>query len=119
MSHIDVELKRHGKLVVHQSRRDKHTLRIAQIDIAMAHRVVAEPDVVAIGDHGVLALVHGERNEVISFAPQSSGSGIRNGSDHSFQIRGRAQSPRRDGIANSIGRLRDRSLADDLCPEIA
>ena len=86
MAHVDVELKSDRELVVHQPGGDEHALRIAQLDIAMADGVVAEGNVVAVGDHGVVALVHRERDEVIGLALQGRGGGVRDGGDHSFQI---------------------------------
>ena len=114
MAHVDVELECDRELIVHQPGGDEHALRIAQLDIAMADGVVAEGNVVAVGDHGVVALVHRERHKVISLALQSSGSGVGDGGDHSFQIRGGHGDLAGDGITDSIGRLRDGSLADDL-----
>ena len=80
----------------------------------MANRVVAERDVVAIGDHGVLALIHRERHKVVGLALQSGGSGVGDGSDHSLQIRSRDGDLADDGVADAIGRLRDGTLANDL-----
>ena len=54
VSDIDVELKRHGELVVHQAGGDEHALGVAQIQVAMADCVIAESDVVAVGDDGVV-----------------------------------------------------------------
>ena len=59
MPSIDVELESHRKLVVHQARGNKHTLGIAQIEVAMADGVVAQCHVIAVGDHGLVALIHG------------------------------------------------------------
>ena len=59
MANIDVELKSHRKLVIHQAGGNEHTLGIAQIEIAMADRVVAQGHVIAVGDHGFVALIHG------------------------------------------------------------
>ena len=59
VAHVDVELKGHGELVVHQAGGNEYALRVAQIEIAMADRVVAQRHVIAVGDHGFVALVHG------------------------------------------------------------
>src|SRR5580692_10390694 len=80
----------------------------------MANRIVAEPNVVAIGDHGVLALIHRERNEVIGLALQSGGSSVGDSRDHSLQIRGCHGDLADDGVADAIRRLRDRTLANHL-----
>src|SRR5581483_10499611 len=47
MRHVDVELKRDGELVVHQPGGDEHALRVAQVEIAVADRVIAQPHIVA------------------------------------------------------------------------
>ncbi len=87
VSHVDVELKCDRELIVHQAGGNEHALRIAQLEIAMADGVVAEGNVVAVGDHGFVALVHRERDKVISLALQSGRSRVRDGGDHSLQIR--------------------------------
>ena len=114
MPHVDVELEGDRELVVHQPGGDEHALRIAQIEIAMANRIVAKRNVIAIGDHGVLALIHGQRYKIISFSLQSSGGGVGDGRDHPLQIRGSYRDFARDGVADAIGRLRDRRLPNNF-----
>src|SRR5206468_7276321 len=53
---IDKKLERYGKLVVHQAGGDEDALRVAETQIAMADRAVAQRHVVAVGDEGFLAM---------------------------------------------------------------
>ena len=80
----------------------------------MANRIVAERNVVAVGDYGILALIHRERHKIKSLVVQGGGSGVGDGSDHSLQIGGRDRDLARDGVADAIGGLRHRSLPNHL-----
>ena len=105
MSDIDVELERHRKFVLHQARRNEDALRVPEIQIAMANRVVAERNVVAIGDHGLIALGHGERHEIIRLAIERDRHRHGHGGNHALEIVVGDSNLSRAGIADPIRRL--------------
>jgi hypothetical protein len=80
----------------------------------MADGIVAEADVVAIGDHGLVTLADRERDEVVRFALQSCGDTDGNGSNHALEVERVERDFARTGIADSVGRLRDRREANDF-----
>src|SRR5579862_5050827 len=106
---VDIKLEGDGKLVVHQPRRDEHALRVAKIQVAMADGVVAQCDVVAVGDQRVVALAHRERDEIIGLAFERRGDPGRYGRDHAFEIERVDGNLSGAGVADSVGCLRDRS----------
>src|SRR5215470_9366291 len=65
MTDIDVELERDRKLVVHQTSGNEYALRIAQTEVAMAHRIVTERDVVSIGDQCFFPMAHSQGYEIV------------------------------------------------------
>ena len=87
MAHIDVELESDRELVIHQPRGDEHALRVAQVQVAVTNGVVAECDVVPIGNYSIVALAHCKRNKIVGLALQSCRRGTRNGGNHPLQIR--------------------------------
>src|ERR1035441_2555240 len=105
---VDIELKRHRKLVVHQSRRDEHALRVAQVQVAVANRVVAEGHVITIGDDRLVALAHSKRDEVISLALERGRDLGRHRGDHTLQVKRVDRDLAGDGIADTVRRLRNR-----------
>ena len=119
VAHIDIELERHRELVVHQAGRDKDALRITQIQIAVADGVVAQLHVIAVGDHRVFALAHGQRDEVIRVAVKGPGGRFGNGGDHALKIGIGDGDLARNGITNAIGRLRNREFCEPLPRECA
>ena len=80
----------------------------------MADRVVAQRHVVAVGDHSFVALVHGQRDKVVSLALQRGRGGIRHGGHHALQVGLRDGDLSRSGVADSIRSLRDGGQSDDL-----
>ena len=73
--------------------------------MAMANRIVAERNVVAVGNYGVFALGHGERHEVVRLAAErgSDRHGHRGG--HALEIVVGNGNLARAGIADAIRRL--------------
>ena len=104
---VDVELEGDRKFVVHQARGDEDALRVAEVQVAMADRVVAERDVVAVGDHGFFSLTHGQRDEVVGLAFQRGRDLRRHGGDHALEIERVDRDFAGHGVADSVGRLRD------------
>jgi len=102
---VDVELERHRKFVVHQTRRDEDALRIAEIQVAMANRVVAERNVVAVGNHRLFPLGHGEGHKVVSLAAERSGHRHWHCGGHALEIVVGNGDLARAGIADAIRRL--------------
>ena len=86
VSHIDEELEGDGEAVFHQAGGDEDALRIAQRLVAMADGAVGQLHVVAVGDHGLVAHVQGERHKVVGLAIQSRRNRPRHGSHHALQI---------------------------------
>jgi hypothetical protein len=80
----------------------------------MTDRIVAEGDIIPVSDNGLIALIHGERNEIVSLVMQSSSRCIRNGGHHAIEISSGNGNFARDGIADAIRRLRNRGLANHL-----
>ncbi|MGO9087085.1 MAG: hypothetical protein ACLQBK_17840 [Candidatus Sulfotelmatobacter sp.] len=109
---IDIELEGHGELVIHQAGRNEHALRTAQVQVAMADGIIAEGNVVTVGDQGFVALAHGERNEVIGVAFECGRDTRGNGGDHSLQIERVHRDLARHGVADPIGRLGNRRQPD-------
>src|SRR5208337_4969738 len=72
---VDVELEGHRKLVFHQAGGDEDALRISQVQVAMANRIVAEGNVVAVGNDGVVALSDRERYKVVRLAAEAAATG--------------------------------------------
>ncbi len=105
VSDVDIELERDGKFVVHQAGRDEDALRIAEIQVAMANRIVAEGNVVAVGNYGVLALGHGERHEVVRLTAQRGGDRHWHRGNHAVEIVLSNGNLARAGVTDAIGRL--------------
>ncbi len=78
----------------------------------MADRVIAERDVIAVGNDGLFSLADGERNEVVGFAFQRVRDFSGHGGDHALEIEGVDRDLSRHGIADSVGCLRDRREPD-------
>jgi hypothetical protein len=112
--HVDIELEGHGKLVVHEPRGNEDALRIAQAQVAMADRIVAQRDVVTVGDDRLFSLIHGERDEVISLALERGGDAPGHGRDHALQVKGVHRDFAAHGIADSVGRLRNWCCPNDF-----
>src|SRR5581483_9528256 len=102
MAHINVKLKSDGEFVIHQSSGDEHTLRIAQLKVAMADCVVTEGNVIAISNDGLVALIDGERNKIVGLTLQSPGNGFRNRRHHALEVGVRNAHLSRDGITDSV-----------------
>ena len=105
VSDVDVELERHRKFVFHQASRDEDALRIAEIEVAMANRVVAERNVVAVGNHRLFALGHGERHEVVRLAAERGGHRHGHRRDHALEVVVGNGNLARAGVADAIWRL--------------
>ncbi len=80
----------------------------------MANCVVAERHVVAVGDHGLIPLAHGQRDKVVRLAFQRCRDFGRHGGNHALQIERIHSSLTGHGIANPVCRLGDRGLPDHL-----
>src|SRR5215470_15486862 len=80
----------------------------------MANGVIAEGNVVAIGNNGLIALVHRERNKVIGLAVESTGNGCRHSRNHPLELGRRHTHFAGNRIADAIRGLRDRRLANDV-----
>ena len=52
----------------------------------MADRIVAERHVVAVGDYRLVALAHGERDEVVRLAIERGRDARGDGGDHAFEV---------------------------------
>ena len=75
----------------------------------MADGVVAERDIVAVGDQDFVSLGDGERDEVIRLALERFGSLDGNGGDHALHVERADGSLARDGVTDAVSRLRNRS----------
>ena len=114
MPDVDVELERDREFVVHQAGGNEHTLRIAQIQITVANGILAQRDIVAVGNQRLLALADGERNEVVSLAGERGRGGARDSGNHPVQIvLGNGDFPG-TGVTNTVGRLRNRGGSNDV-----
>src|SRR5258708_33034453 len=71
VSHIDVKLKGNGEPLIQQPRGNKHALRIARIDVAMADGSLRRRAVKAFGNQRLVAFADGERDKAKSLALQS------------------------------------------------
>src|SRR5579872_1374301 len=80
----------------------------------MANGVVAEGDVVAVGDESLLALTHGKRYEVIGFSIEGGRDARGNGGDHPFEIEGIDGDFAGRGVADAVGRLRNRGEPNNV-----
>src|SRR5215469_1325785 len=114
VSDVDVELEGDGKLVVHQAGGDEDALRIAKIQVAMADRIVAESDVVPIGDQRVIALADCERDEVVSLAFEGGSDAGRNGRDHALEVKRIHRNLAGAGVADAVRSLRNGSVPNHL-----
>jgi len=109
-----MKLECHRELVVHQAGRDEHALRIAEVEVAVADGVVAQRDVVALGDERLITLADGEWHEVVGLALERSRDRARYGCDHAVEIGFGKRDLAAVRVANAIGRLRDGGLADNF-----
>src|SRR5579884_2784190 len=80
----------------------------------MTNRVVAQRQIVTIGDDRLVSLTDGERNGVVGFPLQGAGNRARDGGDHALQVGGASREFTHDGVTNSIRRLRYRGLPNDV-----
>lgn len=71
----------------------------------MADGVVAEGDVVAIGDNGFVSLGDGERDKIVSLAGKRGGDGHRDGGDHAFEVVFGDGDLSGTRVADAVGRL--------------
>ena len=106
VSDIDVELEGDGKFVVHQAGGDEDALRAAELQIAMANRAVAEGNVVAVGDDGLVSLIDGERDEVIRLAIKRRSDRLGDDGDHAFDISAGNIHFAGNGVTDSVRSLR-------------
>src|SRR5438445_351282 len=102
---IDIKLKRDRKLVIHQTCGDEDALRIAKVKVAMAHSVIAEGNIVAVGNQGFLPLANRQRNKIIGLALQRGRGSARHGSNHSLQVGFGDRDLTGNRIADTIWRL--------------
>ncbi len=114
VSDVDVELESDGKFVVHQAGGDENALRAAEFQIAMANRAVAEGNVVTVGDDGLVSLIHGEWNEVVRLAIEGGGDSLGNNGNHPLHVGAGNVHLAGDGVADSVGRLRNGRVPDDF-----
>ena len=114
MPHIDIELKRDGKALFQQTRRDKNALGIAGINVAMAKRPLGWLAFKAFGHHSFIAFANGERDKVKRFAVQGRGYGKRHGMHNPLQIIGRKHDLAGSCIADTIRCLSDSRVANNL-----
>ena len=68
----------------------------------MANGVVAERHIVAVGDHGFLALAYGQRDEVVGLALENGRHFRWNRCDHALQIKRVDRDLASDGIADAV-----------------
>ena len=71
----------------------------------MAHRVVAERDVVAVGNQRLVVLAYGQGDEVIRLAFQRRCDPRRDSGDHPLQIKRVDRDLAGRGVTNTVGRL--------------
>lgn len=76
----------------------------------MANRIVAECDIVTVGNHRIFALAYRERHKVVRVAFQRGRSLGRNCGDHALQIERVHGGLARHRIADPVRRLGDRRL---------
>ena len=114
MADVDEELEGDGEAVFHQPGGDEHALRIAQRLVAMADGAVGELHVVAVGDHGVVAHVQRERDEVVGLAIKRRGNGPGHGVHHALQIGDAGGDLSHHRVADAVGGLRYRRHAHDF-----
>ena len=114
MAHVDVKLEGHGKLVVHQAGGNKNTLGIAAGQVAVAHSLIAEGNVVALSNQGVVAVANRQRHKVIGFLIQRGGNRAGHCGHHALQVIGCERGLAKRGIANPVGGLGDLRRADNL-----
>ena len=104
MRHVDVELERERELVVHEAAGNKDALRVTEVQVAMADGVIAERDIVAVGDDGLLALAHRERHEIVRLARERGGDRV--GTAATMRSRSLSDSgDLPDGITDAVGCL--------------
>src|SRR3974377_274501 len=80
----------------------------------MADGVIAERNVVAVGDERLVALAYCQRDEVISFAFESGRDAGRNGSDHAFEVERVDCDFTGTGVTDTVRGLRYRSLPNHI-----
>src|SRR6185437_13095961 len=68
----------------------------------------------ALCDHRLVAVANGERHKVKSLALQRRGNWARHGADDPLKIVGREHDFARGGIADTVGRLVDSRIANNL-----
>ena len=78
---------------------------VAEIQVAMANCVVAERNVVAVGNHGLIALGYGERHEVVRFAAERGGHRHWHRGNHAVEIVVGNRDFARAGITDAVRRL--------------
>ena len=71
----------------------------------MANRVIAKRNVVAVGNHGLIALGDGERNKVVSLAAERGRHRHRHHGNHAVKIVVGYRDLARTRIADAIRRL--------------
>ena len=71
----------------------------------MAYGTVTERDVVTVGDHGLIALIHCKRHKIVSLTIESSGNGTGDRGNHSLHIHGGKVHLSGNRVADSVGRL--------------
>src|SRR5207245_2586000 len=93
---------------------DEDALRIAKVKVAMAHSVIAEGNIVAVGNQGFLPLANRQRNKIIGLALQRGRGSARHGRNHSLQVGFGDRDLTGNRIADTIWRLRDGRPANDF-----
>lgn len=71
----------------------------------MAHGVITEGDVVAVGDDGFVSLGDGKRDEIVGLTGERGGDGHGDGGDHAFEIVFGDGDLSGTRVADAVGRL--------------
>src|SRR5215472_17098408 len=114
VSHVDVELKGDGELVIQQASGDEYALRVPGINVAMTDGLVFQGVIEAFGNQSLVTLAHGQGNKIESLAIQRGSDAVRHRRDHGLQVRKGKVDLTGSGIEDPVGRLADTRIANHL-----
>src|ERR1700739_4465222 len=114
VAYIDVKLKSNGEAFIEQAGGDEDALRVARINIAMAGGSLRRRAVKVLCDESFVTIANSDGHKVKSFALQRRGNWARHGADDPLKIVGREHDFARGGIADTVGRLVDSRIANNL-----